>query len=83
MSKEKERQKVDNMTAIHTESPAIFGGMNVNEAELKMHQIQTVTTLLQQVTHYIYHTGKYHALCVIERFISFCPMSHGGNRSIW
>ena len=37
---EEERQKVDNMTAIHTESTAIFWGMNVNEAELKIKYVK-------------------------------------------
>ena len=40
-----ERQKVDNMTAIHTKSATIFGGMIVNEAELKIHQIQPIKIL--------------------------------------
>ena len=35
-----ERQKVDNITAIHTESAAIFRGMNVNEAELKIQYVK-------------------------------------------
>ena len=35
-----ERQKVDNMMAIHTESAAIFRGMNVNEAELKIQYVK-------------------------------------------
>ena len=37
---EKERQKVDNMMAIHTESAPIFEGMNVNDAELKIQYIK-------------------------------------------
>ena len=37
---EEERQKVDNMTAILKESSVIFGGMNVNEAELKIQYIK-------------------------------------------
>ena len=40
MCKEGERQKVDNLTAIHTESATIFGGMNVNEAELKIQYVK-------------------------------------------
>ena len=38
--KEEERQKVDNMIAIHTESATIFGGMNVNKAELKIQYVK-------------------------------------------
>ena len=38
--KEEEKQKEDNMMAIHTESTAIFGGMTVNEAELKIQYVK-------------------------------------------
>ena len=37
---EDKRQKKETMTAIHTESATIFGGMNVNEAELKIQYIK-------------------------------------------
>ena len=37
---EDKRQKKETMMAIHTESATIFGGMNVNEAELKIQYIK-------------------------------------------
>ena len=37
---EDKRQKIETMMAIHTKSAAIFGGMNVNEAELKIQYIK-------------------------------------------
>ena len=37
---EDKRQNKETMTAIHTELATIFGGMNVNEAELKIQYIR-------------------------------------------
>ena len=44
---------LDNDGNRHQVHHHILGGMNVNEAELKIHQIQTLTTLQQQIHSHI------------------------------